>query len=338
MSKRLSVFKPSSTHLSGFGHYLPAEIVSNEQLIAESGLEISSDWIKKRIGVSSRHRVAEGENTSDMALQASLMALASAGLKASDLDAIILSTISPDHPNPATACALQAKLGIGDSRIPCFDISAACSGFLYALDVGSRYIETEMERVLVVSSEVRSRFINPKDPSTFPIFGDGAAAVVLENSGSAPLSGLKMMADGQGYYSVHIPAGGSVLPASLETVNHSQHFITMNDGQKIFFKVVEGMSAYAQSFLEACGYGLDEVDFVIAHQANLNILKEVQRRLGLPKEKMLINIQSTGNTSSASIPLVLSQKWHQGEIPKGSRVLCVSAGAGHTMGLALFQV
>lgn len=336
VQEQWSVYRPQGVTLSGVGHYLPSEVVDNAQLIRESGLPITPEWIAKRIGVLQRHRVTSEQVTSDLALEAAHMALKNAGLNPEDINAIILSTISPDHPNPSTACALQAKLGLGQSHIPCVDISAACSGFIYGLDMASRYVQTEMQHVLLVSAEIRSRFINPQDPSTYPIFGDGAAAVVVSR-GDSHIKGVRSMADGQGYLSVYIPAGGSAKPASLATVENLEHFIHMNNGQKIFFEVVEGMSSYAQRFLADCGLTLEDIDCVIAHQANLHILKEVQRRLKLPDEKMLITIQQTGNTSSASIPIALSQAVQSGQITSGSTLLMVAAGAGHTMGLAVVK-
>jgi 3-oxoacyl-[acyl-carrier-protein] synthase III len=334
------ILKPASgVIIKGVGHALPHERVSNQQLLAETDLPITPEWIKKRIGVETRYRVASDQATSDLAIAAARQAIENAQIDPHEIDLIVLSTISPDHPNPSTACAVQAGLGLSESLCPCLDISAACSGFIYGLDLGTRQILTGARHVLVIAAEIRSRFINPRDPSTYPIFGDGAAAMVLS---SGPLGqgvlGVQTLADGRGYYSVHIPAGGSRLPASAATVAQDQHFIKMENGEKIFFEVVEGMSQYTQSFLKALGTSLDAVDFLIPHQANLHILKEVSRRLNLPPEKLLSNIQSVGNTSSASIPLCLSEFLQAGVIKPGQRVCLVAAGAGHTGGLALIQV
>lgn len=323
--------------IRSIAHYLPESIVTNQQLIDESGLSISDEWIKKRIGVEQRHRVADDQAASDMAIEAAKAAIAKSNTPLDKIESIIVSTISPDHPNPATACAVQAGLGLAEFHCPCVDISAACSGFIYALDMGARQIMTGAKCVLVVSTEIRSRFINPTDPSTYPIFGDGAAAVILE-AGQDGLSAVETFADGTGYHSVHIPAGGSRLPASQETIALRQHYIQMNQGEKIFFEVVEKMTKYSGLFLDKCGLTLDDVDFIIPHQANLNILKEVNRRLQLPEGKMLINIQNVGNISSASIPLALSQFIDQGVVKPGHRVLMIAAGAGHTLALALATV
>ncbi|HEY9842114.1 MAG: 3-oxoacyl-ACP synthase III family protein [Candidatus Sericytochromatia bacterium] len=330
----LLTFPHQGVKIAGIGHYLPERIVSNQELVAAGGLPIDDAWIRRRVGVEQRHVAAPEESTSDLGLAAARDAMAAASTSPDELDLIICSTISPDHPNPATACAIQAGLGAG--LCPAYDLTAACSGFLYALDAGARQILTGARKVLIVSAEIRSRFVNPKDPATAPIFGDAAAAVVLEPAPvGTGIMGLQLMADGQGYFSVHIPAGGARLPASHETVDQGQHFIRMENGEKIFFEVVEGMTVHTQAFLTALGSSLDEVDFVIPHQANLMILKEVARRLALPPEKMLINVQQVGNTSSASIPLALS--WFRDRIPAGSRVLMVAVGAGHTMGLGLLR-
>lgn len=322
-------------YLAGLGHYLPDRVVSNAELIAAGGLPVDTAWIQRRIGVERRHVAAPDQSTSDLALAAAKRALADAGLGPEALDAIILSTISPDHPSPATACAVQAGLGI--SGCPAYDLTAACSGFVYALDAGARQILTGARQVLVISAEIRSRFVDPRDPGMAPIFGDAAAAVLLT---SAPpgsrLAGIETFADGAGYHSVYIPAGGARLPASPKTVAAREHFLRMPQGEKVFFEVVEGMTSQTELFLEKMGVTMDQIDFVVPHQANLSILNEVARRLALPPGKMLINLPEVGNTSSAAIPLALSQL--RAQIPAGSKVLLVAAGAGHTMGLALLQM
>lgn len=327
-------FQQVGVRMAGIGHYLPETILTNQDIIARGNLPIDDVWIQRRIGVAQRHVVAESESTSDMALAASTQALKAAGTHPDELDLIVLSTLSPDHLNPATACAVQAGLGI--VGCPAFDLSAACSGFLYALDTGARHILTGARKVLVISAEIRSRCVNPQDPATAAIFGDAAAAVVLESGPVGQgLLGIQIMADGRGYYSVHIPAGGARKPTSHSTVDQGEHFIRMDDGERIFFEVVEGMTQHTQVFLDKLNLSLDQIDFVIPHQANLNILKEVGRRLNIPSQKMLINIQTVGNTSSASIPLALSS--FKDQIPAGSKVLMIAVGAGHTMGLGVLQ-
>ena len=321
--------------ISGRGHYLPQTVVSNEEIVARGQLPIDDAWIRRRIGVEQRHAVAADESTSDMAIAAARQALKEAQIDAKELDLIVLSTISPDHPNPATACAVQAALG--NTACPSFDLSAACSGFLYALDTGVRHILTGAQKVLVISSEVRSRLVNPRDPATAPIFGDAAGAVVLEPGPvGAGVLGVQIMADGRGYYSVHIPAGGVRKPATAETVANAEHSLRMDNGERIFFEVVEGMTEHTASFLQNMGLTLEDIDFVVPHQANLNILKEVARRMSLPPEKLVTHLQQVGNTSSASIPLALSAL--RENFPAGSRFLLVAVGAGHTMGLAVLQV
>lgn len=330
----LLTFPHHGVRISGLGHDLPERVLSNAELVAAGNLPIDDAWIRRRVGVEQRRVAAPEQSTSDLGLAAAKRALADAGAGPEELDLILVSTISPDHLNPATACAIQAGLGAG--LCPAYDLSAACSGFLYALDAGARQILTGARKVLVVSAEIRSRFVNPQDPATAPIFGDAAAAVVLETAPAGQgLIGLQLMADGRGYFSVHIPAGGARRPASAATVAQGGHFLQMDNGERIFFEVVEGMTEHTQAFLAALGTSLDAIDFVIPHQANLMILKEVARRLALPPEKMLINLPSVGNTSSASIPLAFSQ--FRAQIPAGSKVLMIAVGAGHTMGLGLLE-
>lgn len=325
--------------IKSVGHYLPTDIIDNKKLLENRNLPITPEWITKRVGVETRHKIADDMTNSDMATLAAKSAIEKSGINPKDIQLIILSTISPDNPSPATACAVQDKLGISEIHCPSFDISAACSGFLYALDIGSRNIMTGLDNVIIISSEVRSRFVNPLDPATCSIFGDGAGAVILEPCEKGEgLIGLEIMADGSGYKSVHIPAGGSSKPASIETVENNEHYIKMENGEKIFFEVVEGMTGYTTKFLEKCGYSLEDIDYVIPHQANLYILKEVSRRLKIPSEKMLLNLTRVGNTSSASIPIALSEFTEDNTIKSGSLVFMISAGAGHTMGLALMRV
>ncbi len=320
--------------IAGWGSYLPQQIIDNPTLIAEGKLPVDPAWIERRIGVKTRHRAAPEQNTSDLALAAARQALQNAQIEAEAIDLILLSTISPDHPNPATACAVQAGLGL--RGCPSFDISAACSGFVYGLDVAARYLMTGSQTVLLVSAEIRSRCVNPEDPSTAPIFGDGAGAVILRKvPGSNNLLGTQILADGAGYHGVKIPAGGTAQPASLQSVQDKQHYLQIPQGEQIFFAVVEGMTEQTPLFLESLGMSIEQIDFVIPHQANINILNEVARRLQIPAEKMLIHLDQVGNTSSASIPLAYCH--YTDQIPTGSKVLLITAGAGYTMGLALIQ-
>lgn len=320
--------------LSGWGHKLPDQMLDNAAVIARGALPLTPEWITRRIGVEQRHVLAPELSTSDLAIAAAQEALQQAEITPEDLDLIVLSTLSPDHPSPATACLVQAALG--NIRCPAFDLSAACSGFLYALDTGLRHILTGARHVLVISAETRSRFVDPQDPATAAIFGDGAGAVVLSqapNTGQKTVQASALFADGQGYYAIHTPAGGARLPASESTVAQRQHFIQMPHGEQIFFQVVESMTHYTNWFLKELHLSLDDIDYLIPHQANLNILQEVARRLALPSGKMLLNLPEVGNTSSASIPIAFSQ--FAEHIGKGKQVLLVAVGAGHTLGLTL---
>ncbi|MBF2053107.1 MAG: ketoacyl-ACP synthase III [Candidatus Sericytochromatia bacterium] len=211
------IFSEQGIRLAGRGHYLPDTVRSNAEVVAAGQLPIDDAWIRKRIGVQQRHVAAPEQNTSDLGLAAARMALTESHTQPEELDLILVSTISPDHPSPATACAIQAALG--NTHCPAFDITAACSGFLYGLDIAARYLRTGAHRVLLVSAEIRSRFVNPRDPATAAIFGDAAGAVLLESGPVGEgLLGLEILADGRGYHSVMIPAGGAARPASAETV------------------------------------------------------------------------------------------------------------------------
>ncbi len=322
-------------YIQGVGHYLPEQVLDNAAVIARGGLPFDDRWVQKRIGVKQRHVLSPEKSTSDMALAAARDALRQAQVSPEFLELIVLSTISPDHPSPATACFIQHALG--NDHCPAFDLSAACSGFIYALDTAARHVATGARHALVLSAETRSRFVNPEDPVTAAIFGDGAGAVVLSSPEAVDVVTLRLRAvdikaDGSGFYSVFTPAGGARQPASEETVQNRQHFIQMHNGEQIFFQVVESMVHYTREFLTALDLTLDEVDYVLPHQANINILQEAARQLGLPAEKMLLNLPEVGNLSSASIPVLLSQRHSQFE--PGKNILLVAVGAGHTLGLA----
>lgn len=320
--------------ISGIGHYLPTDILDNEAVIQRGKLPFTAPWITRRIGVEQRHVLSPDLSTSDMAIGAAQAALKDANLNAEALDLIILSTLSPDHPSPATACLVQSALG--NTHCPAFDISAACSGFTYALDTGLRHILTGARHVLVISAETRSRFVDPTDPATAAIFGDGAAAMILsadEINAKARVLASELHADGSGFYSVYTPAGGARLPTTEKTVAQRLQFIRMEHGEQIFFQVVESMVTYTHSFLKQLNLELKDIDYLIPHQANVNILQEVQHQLGLPAEKLLMNIQKVGNTSSASIPLAFSQFRHT--IGTGKRVMLLAVGAGNTLGMSL---
>ena len=329
--------RPNSIVISGTGSYVPERVVTNADL--EKIVDTSDEWIFERSGIRRRHLAADGEHTSDMALQASLRALENAGLKAQDIDLVVLTTVNPDMPFPSTACILQGKLGIRNN-IPCFDLEAACSGFVYGVEVAARMMQSGMYRhALVVSSEKMSCMVDWKDRATCVLFGDGAGAVVLSASDEPDtgILGSVLGADGSDTEILYMPAGGSAMPSSLETVKNGLHTVKMN-GRELFKKAVHIMQEKALEVLDLCGVGVDELSLLIPHQANARIIESVAKRMKIPSDKVYVNIADYANTSSASIPIALDEVMRSGRLRKGEKILLVAFGAGLTWGATLIRV
>ena len=326
--------KPNSIIIKGMGYYVPEKVVTNDD-IAQI-VDTSDAWIYERSGIRRRHIAADGEAASDMALHASRNALEMAGIDASQIDLVVVTTVNPDMAFPSTACLLQAKLGIRNN-IPCFDLSAACSGFVYGVEVATRMMQSGMyKNALVVSSEKMSSIVDWQDRSTCVLFGDGAGAVVLcasdaENIG---IVGTVLGADGSDTAMLCMPAGGSLLPTSAETVEKRLHFVRM-DGREVFKHAVKIMQEKALEVLDRCGVSSEQVSLLIPHQANTRIIQSVAKRLNIPSEKVYVNIENYANTSSASIPIALDEAMRGGRIKRGDYVLFVSFGAGLTWGATL---
>lgn len=325
-----------NSQILGTGSYLPKRTLSNEDL--ERLVETNDEWITERTGIKSRHIAAKGEFTTDMAFQAAENAMAEAKITSEDLDAILFATVTPDQVMPSAACVLQSKLKCRD--IMAVDLSAACSGFLYGLATADQYIRNGVyKNILVVGAEVLSSIINYKDRSTCILFGDGAGAVVLgrakENSESKFL-GFHLAADGSLGYTLTLPAGGSKLPASAETVEQGLHYVQMN-GREIFKAAVRAMTKSSQKVLDAAGVKASDVTWMIPHQANLRIIESVGSQIGIPLERVIMNIQKTGNTSSASIPIAFDEAVREGRIKRGDIVLQTAFGGGLTYGAILFR-
>ena len=326
--------KPNSIVISGTGSYVPEKVLTNNDL--SEFLDTSDEWIFERSGIRRRHIAADGEAASDMALRASRNALEMAGIDASQIDLVVVTTVNPDMAFPSTACLLQAKLGIRNN-IPCFDLSAACSGFVYGVEVATRMMQSGMyKNALVVSSEKMSSIVDWQDRSTCVLFGDGAGAVVLcasdaENIG---IVGTVLGADGSDTAMLCMPAGGSLLPTSAETVEKRLHFVRM-DGREVFKHAVKIMQEKALEVLDRCGVSAEQVSLLIPHQANTRIIQSVAKRLNIPSEKVYVNIENYANTSSASIPIALDEAMRGGRIKRGDYVLFVSFGAGLTWGATL---
>ncbi|HEX9297699.1 MAG TPA: beta-ketoacyl-ACP synthase III [Polyangiaceae bacterium] len=331
--------EPESS-IVGTGRYAPARVLTNGDL--ERMVDTSDAWITERTGIRERRIAAEGEQTSDMAAAAARSALEAAGLRSTDLDMIIVGTVTGDSPMPATAVHVQQK--IGAQNIPAFDVSAACAGFLYGLSIGDQFIRTgQMKRVLVVGVELLSRVLNWNDRTTCVLFGDGAGAVVLgpaEKAGTDLHRGVistKIFTDGSLASSLTIPGGGSQIPLTHAALDESKNKVHMA-GQEVFKIAVKNLTSASKAALDAAGLSTGDIDWVVAHQANLRILTQVASRLDIPLERFVLNIERYGNTSSASIPIALDEAVRDGRIKRGQTVLMCALGAGISWGSALVRM
>jgi 3-oxoacyl-[acyl-carrier-protein] synthase-3 len=306
-------------------------------------VDTSDAWITERTGIRERHIAPEGEVTSDMAAAAAQAALANAGLQARQLDMIIVATVTPDMPMPATAAFVQQKLGAG--HCPAFDISAACAGFLFGLSIADQFIKTgQMKHILVVGVELLSRVLDWTDRTTCVLFGDGAGAIVVGPAGdegdeARPRGVLStsMMTDGALAASLWIPGGGSVSPTTHSTVDEKLHYVQMK-GQDVFKVAVKNLFSASKDALDRAGMTNADIDWVCAHQANKRIVDLVVTRLELPQEKVLMNIERVGNTSSASIPILLDESLRAGKVRQGDTVLMCALGAGISWGSAIVRM
>ncbi len=320
-----------STRITGTGSYLPGQPVSNQALITLHTLDSSDDWISERTGIRARHIAAAGESSSDLAFHACQRALAAAGRSANDVDLIIVATSTPDYIFPSTAALLQRKLGITNGT-PAFDVQAVCSGFVYALSVAEKFIRSGSHRcALVVGSEVFSRIMDWSDRGTCVLFGDGAGAVVLEAANRPGILATALHADGSHADMLSVPGqicGGQVT---------GDPFLRM-DGQAVFKFAVKVLTEVAHEVLQSAGLTIDQVDWLIPHQANVRILQSTAKKLGLPTEKCIVTVDHHGNTSAASIPLALDEAVRQGRIQAGQNLLLEGVGGGFTWGAVLLTL
>jgi 3-oxoacyl-[acyl-carrier-protein] synthase-3 len=301
-------------------------------------VDTTDAWIAERTGIRERRIAPDGVFTSDMATSAAKEALAMAGLAATDIDMIIVGTVTPDMPMPATAAFVQQKLGA--SNCPSFDLSAACAGFVYGLTIADQFVRSgAMKHVLVIGVELLSRVIDWSDRTTCVLFGDGAGAMVVgptDGSTSGILS-TAIHTDGALAQSLMIPGGGSVTPASHPMIEQKLHKVHMR-GQDIFKVAVKNLVSASKNALELAEMKAEELDWVCAHQANARIIDQVTSRFAVPKEKVLMNIDRVGNTSSASIPILVDENFRAGKIKKGDTVLMCALGAGISWGSALVRM
>jgi 3-oxoacyl-[acyl-carrier-protein] synthase-3 len=319
-------------HITGWGMAVPERVVTNEDLAQM--VDTNDGWIQSRTGIRERRIVGDGQTTATLAVQASLKALEVARLKPSELDLVIVSTSTPEHIFPATASLVQDQLGA--TRAGAFDLLAACSGFIYALNMATQAIRSgSVKNALVVGSETLSRFVDWNDRNTCILFGDGAGAFVLQAGGErAGVLSAVMRSDGSGGDLLSLPAGGSYLPASFETVEQGQHYIQMN-GREVFRFASRVMVQATQEALEIAELGVEDIQMVIPHQANRRIIDAAVRGLGIAPERCYINLERYGNTSTASIPIATCEAVAQGQLKPGDKVVFVGFGAGLTWGAAV---
>lgn len=316
------------TKIIATGSYLPEKILTNKDL--EELVETNDEWIVERTGIKERHIVAENETTSDMAYNATIKALEAAGMTADQLDMIIVATVTPDSVFPSTSCVLQDKLGIKVTK-GSFDLQAACAGFVYAMATADSFIKNNMAKtILVVGVDTMSRIVDYKDRKTCILFGDGAGAVILQESTEPGILGSEIRADGS--YGKTLICEGHLYNGAID----GNPYIHM-DGQAVFKFAVKSLSSVAKELAKATGVELSEVDWFIPHQANLRIIESTMRMLGTNMDKVVVTVDKHGNTSAASIPLALDIAVRDGRVKRGDILLLEGIGAGFAWGAVLVK-
>jgi 3-oxoacyl-[acyl-carrier-protein] synthase-3 len=329
--------KSSATEVcvAGTGSYVPERILTNDEL--SKMVDTSDEWIVSRTGIRERRIAAEGEFTSHLASKAALKALEQAGMQAADIELIIVATITPDTPTPATACYVQQQ--IGANRAVAFDISAACSGFLYAMKIAKRLIsDGAFNNALIVGAEKLSTVTNWEDRSTCVLFGDGAGAAVLRRAeaGEGAIVATEMGTDGNLTHLLEIPGGGSAKPITAENLNQHLHTLNMQ-GREVFKIAVTRMKEAAEKVIERAGWTADDIACVIPHQANLRIIDAIADRLAVPNERVFVNLDKYGNTSAAAVAIALDEANRTGAFKRGDHIVLVAFGAGLTWAAAAIR-
>ncbi len=321
-------------HVTGWGMALPERVLTNQGLAGM--VETTDEWIVSRTGVRERRIAGKNETTASLATRAAIQALEMAGLKPGRVELIVVATSSPEHIFPPTACLVQDR--IGATRAGAFDLSAACTGFIYALHLAAQAIRSgSLDNALVIGSETLSRFVNWDDRGTCILFGDGAGAFVLQASDRpGGILSCVMRSDGSGGDLLSLPAGGSRLPASTETVSKKLHTIHMN-GREVFRFATRVMASATREAVQQADLRLEDIELVVPHQANLRIIESAARTLRLPLSRFMINIERYGNTSTASIPMAVCEAVQQGRIAPGDHLVLVAFGAGLTWGALTLQ-
>jgi 3-oxoacyl-[acyl-carrier-protein] synthase-3 len=317
----------------GTGSYVPENRVTNQELKQTLGFDPA--WIEQRSGIQERRHAPAELATSDLSAEAGARAMRAAGVKPEDIDLLVLGTFTPDHFCPSTACLVQDRLGL---EVPAFDVSAACSGFMYALTTAGQYIATgNAKTALVIGADTNSRFINPLDHRVYPLFGDGAGAAILTRGGQGQgLVRYQLGADGGGGPLLVIPGGGTRMPASADMIQAGDQYVKM-DGRQVFKWAVRALSDTVALVLKEAGLTVHDVSVYLMHQANMRIIDAAVNQLGIPQEKVFNNIQRYGNTSGGSIPIALDEAFRAGRIKPGDTLLMCGFGAGLTWGTALFR-
>jgi 3-oxoacyl-[acyl-carrier-protein] synthase III len=322
-----------SVSITGLGVYAPERVMTNDE-VAEL-VDTSDEWIRERTGIRERRIAAPDQAMTDLALPAARAALEQAGLDGSSIDYLVVATVTPDTIFPTTSALLADMLGAHNAAA--YDLLAGCTGFVYALAQGYSVVASGLsQRALVVGGDVLSRIINWHDRSTCVLFGDGAGAVVVERVDHGGFLGFELGADGGGGVHLSLPAGGSRLPATAETIAAEQHFVHMN-GPEVYRFATRVLVSSAEKMLAEAGRTVGEVDVYIPHQANVRIIEHATRLLGIPRERVIVNVDRYGNTSSGSIPLALADAGAEGRLREGALVLMTGMGAGLTWGSTLLE-
>lgn len=320
--------------LTGIGSYVPEQVITNHDL--EKIVDTNDEWIQTRTGIQERRKASVAQSTSDLSTIAAEIALAEAGISAESVDAIIVATTTPDMNFPSTACLVQKNIGANHAFA--YDVSAACAGFMFALSNASLYIENGMcENILVIGADIMTHITNFADRNTCVLFGDGAGAILLQKSTkSTGLIKTSLGSDGRYGNILSVPAGGTRIPLTEETLPLKKHYIDMN-GSEVFKMAVRAMGANAKELLADTGYHIDQVDWLIPHQANKRIIDTLGKKMGIPKEKVFMNLQHYGNMSAASIPVALDEAYRSDLLKRDDLILMVAFGGGLAWGSSLLQ-
>ena len=330
-----TTLKKVRAQITALGMYVPEKRVTNDDLALL--VDTSDEWIRERSGISERRFVSDGQANSDLSVKAIENAFQGGDFRPEELDLIIVATVTPDMMFPSTACIVQDKIGARNAWS--FDLSGACSGFLYAMATGAQFVQTgRYKKVLVVGTDVMSSILNFEDRSTCVLFGDGAGAILLEPTEDPDVGIIDFLlhSDGAGGKFLYMPAGGSLHPASHETIDKKMHYVHQ-DGRNVFKYAVKLITEVSRDILERNGYTADDVNLLIPHQANLRIIQSSLERLGLSPDRVVINIDRYANTTAATIPIGLTEAHQQGRIKKGDLLLLASFGAGFTWGSVLLR-